>query len=603
MTTIPNRRLFLKQASMAALGSVVTTNTVKTGTLMSELSGNTPGAGKTLLPIAYADIYIQGELLSRAMRNYDRLESDLYWPENDFAPKGRNPNAASPGDKEGRIILGLTLQALATHRRPVYLSQVIGLIPKYVNEKGYFGPILKDKIDEQQLSGHGFLLRGLCEYYTWKKDPEVKRHILNITHHLALPTRGAFLYYPVDPKSRVQNVGEVAGTIQNTVGEWMLSSDIGCYLLLLDGVTQVYDLFPSTELKGLIEEMIACFRRMDVVGIKAQTHSILTGLRAILRYYHTTGDRQLLKLVEDSYAIYRNEGMTANFENLNWFERPKWTEPCAIIDSFMVAVQLWQITEKAHFLEDAHLIYYNAIGHTQRENGGFGLDNCTRAAEPSLYVKDDEAWWCCTMRGGEGMAAAIQYNYFMKDNEVVIPFFNSSEAMLRLKGGNIALKQISEYPFNGYITWEVQESNNKAPVTLKWLAPFWSKNHLLKINGKESAFEKSNGFLVVSMIMKKGTIIELSFEQHPGIEYQSGEDSTNNRFYTIAYGPLQLGYEGDKEIRITPNAEIVRESTAAWKIKNTDIMLTPIYHLMDAKVRVNSGYRKQLLFPSGNTSY
>lgn len=597
---VPNRRLFLKQASMATLSSVVAAVPIKAETLISGISGNIQAAGKALLPIAYSDIYIQGELLSRAMRNYDRLESDLYWPENDFAPKGRNPNAASPGDKEGRIILGLTLQAQATHRRPVYLSQIVELMPKYVNPKGYLGPILKGKIDEQQLSGHGFLLRGLCEYYIWKKDPEVKRHILNITNHLALPVKDAFLYYPVDPKSRIQNVGEVAGTIQNTVGEWMLSSDIGCYLLLLDGVTQVYDLFPSTELKSLIEEMIACFQRMDIVSIKAQTHSTLTGLRGILRYYHTTGNRELLKLVEDSYAIYRNKGMTANFENLNWFDRPKWTEPCAIIDSFMVAVQLWQITDKSHYLEDAHLIYYNAIGHTQRENGGFGLDNCTSPAEPSLYVKDDEAWWCCTMRGGEGMAAAIQYNYFLKDNEVVIPFFNSSEAVLRLKGGNIALKQISEYPFNGFITWEVQDSKNNRPVTLKWLAPFWSKNHQLKINGNSVSFEKINGFLMVNMIMKNGTTIELSFEQNPEIGEQTGKQNSNNRYHSIAYGPLLLGYEGDKEVNIPANAEMIRESTTEWRVKGTDIKLTPIHHFMNAEVREHSGYRKQILFPSQN---
>lgn len=594
-----NRRLFLKQASLAGLGVTLSPSLIMAETLPTESPNLRPGTNHFYSPIAFPDIYIQGELLSRAMRNYDRLESDLYWPENDFAPKGRNPNAASPGDKEGRIILALTMQALATHRRPVYLDQIVALMPKYVNNKGYLGPVLSGKIDEQQLSGHGWLLRGLCEYYLWKKDPKVKQHILNITNNLALPTRGAYTYYPVDPQSRIPNVGEAAGTIQNTVGEWMLSSDIGCYLLLLDGMTQVYELFPSEAIKGLVEEMIACFSRMDIVGIKAQTHATLTGLRGMLRYYTITHNAQLLQLVERSYEIYRTAGMTANYENLNWFERPTWTEPCAIIDSFMVAVQLWQLTGKTAYLEDAHLIYYNAIAHTQRTNGGFGLDSCVRPEEPSLYVNDDEAWWCCTMRGGEGLAMAIRYNYFLKGNEVVVPFFNSSEAILRLKSGNVAIKQISEYPFNGQVSFEVQDSNNSNRVTLQLLTPPWTKNHQIKINGNTYPFSKKDGFMIINTTLKKGIVIELIFDQNPEVNSKSTKALSNSGFYSVTYGPLQLGYEGEKEITLHPDTGIVREDTRVWRIDNTDFKLTPVYHLMDPRVEKGSGYKKLVLFRYG----
>jgi hypothetical protein len=34
-----------------------------------------------LQPISYADITIDGELKTRAFKNYDRLESDIYTPE------------------------------------------------------------------------------------------------------------------------------------------------------------------------------------------------------------------------------------------------------------------------------------------------------------------------------------------------------------------------------------------------------------------------------------------------------------------------------------------------------------------------------------------
>ena len=105
---------------------------------------------------------------------------------------------------------------------------------------------------------------------------------------------------------------------------------------------------------------------MDVVAIKAQTHATLTGLRAVLRFYAITGDKELLKKVVERYQLYRDLAITENYENYSWTERPGWTEPCAIIDSYLLSVQLWQYTQSQDYVEDAQHIYYNAICHRQR---------------------------------------------------------------------------------------------------------------------------------------------------------------------------------------------------------------------------------------------
>ncbi len=366
------------------------------------------------VPIPFQEITMEDELLKRSMKNYDRLESDIYQPLNIFSDNHPTISLDWPGDFEGRTILALVLQAQATHREPVYLEEIMRQVPLRFNEKGYFGAIQGDTINEQQLSGHGWLLRGLCEYYIWKKDEKVKKYILDIIQNLALPTLGHHKDYPILPEERNANVGEMSGTTQNVINNWLLSSDIGCDFIFLDGVVQAYSLFPTPELKSLIDEMTARFLQVDLVGIKAQTHSTLTGLRALMRYDEITGDQHLLNEVIKRYRIYREQGITENYENFNWFCRPEWTEPCAIIDSYILAVQLWQKTGDPAYLEDAHHIYYNAICHTQRDNGGFGCDNCTGPVDLQLKVKAYEAYWCCTMRGGEGLARAIQNNLLYK---------------------------------------------------------------------------------------------------------------------------------------------------------------------------------------------
>src|SRR5690606_35259944 len=118
---------------------------------------------------------------------------------------------------------------------------------------------------------------GLCEYYEWKKDPAVKQYIQRIVDNLVLPTKGYHQLYPIEPASRDKGKGAASGTTESTVGHWKLSSDIGCDFIFMDGVVQAYSLFPSEELKALIDEMMERFMQMDMVAIQAQTHATLTG--------------------------------------------------------------------------------------------------------------------------------------------------------------------------------------------------------------------------------------------------------------------------------------------------------------------------------------
>ena len=60
-------------------------------------------------------------------------------------------------------------------------------------------------------------LEDYVEYYEWKKDPEVKKYIINIIKNLALPTKGFSMNYPIDPENRIKNTGEMTGTSQNLV--------------------------------------------------------------------------------------------------------------------------------------------------------------------------------------------------------------------------------------------------------------------------------------------------------------------------------------------------------------------------------------------------
>ena len=220
------------------------------------------------------------------------------------------------------------------------------------------GIIYKDKMNEQQLSGNGWMLRGLCEYYAWKKDEKILQIITSIANNLFVKGKGFYAVYPIDPAVRDTNVGREAGTIQKTEGDWMLSSDIGCVFIGMDGLIHAYEYLRTPELKEVIEEMIHRFLMIDPIKIKAQTHATLTACRGLMRYAEITGDTYYIDEAEKRWLLYKSDGMTENHENYNWFDRfDTWTEPCAIIDSYLLAVQLWEHTMKPEYRDDAELIY------------------------------------------------------------------------------------------------------------------------------------------------------------------------------------------------------------------------------------------------------
>jgi len=543
--------------------------------------------------IAFDQVQVGGELLSRLTRNFNRLEEEKYRPAKVYLSEEQS--GWWPGDTEGRTILGLTLDAQATGREPCYLDSIIALFPQKVNPKGYFGTIYPDSLfDEQQLSSHGWVLRGLCEYYLWKKDPEVLLYINRIINNLILPTKGFQSLYPIDTAGRRHEGKQIGNRINARRGNWILSTDIGCDFIFLDGVVQAYQVTQREELKPVIEEMIGRFKRIDLEAIKAQTHASLTGMRALLRYYQSTGDTSLLHQVEKDYTLYRTVARTENYENYNWFGLPKWTEPCAVVDSYILSVWLWMYTGNPLYLEDAHHIYYNALGFEQRANGGFGTNSCLGAGSPFLKVDLDEAHWCCTMRGGEGLSRVAQYSYFTGNESVYIPFFENSTVRLFFGKDSLVLQQKTDYPYQGKVLLKVIASSLTFTPDIYFFAPSWVSNPHLTLHGKPVKFTAGRDFIVCTRKLHTGDSIEYSFRIKSGEEPLDNPNSLKG-YHKFYYGPLLLGKVGKEEIQLPRGLQFKPEGKV-FKAINNSVMLTPVHHLLNKEVNKESGYMIQVLF-------
>ncbi len=142
----------------------------------------------------------------------------------------------------------------------------------------------------------------------------------------------------------------------------------------IDGLSHAYRLLGDPAIKELLDEMINVYLGIDKAALRVQTHCTLTAARGMMRLYDLTRDAAYLNGAKSIYALYvYGNGMTATYQNVNWWGRnDTWTEPCAIVDSLMLALQLYLAEGKEEYRKMAARIYHNGLATAQRPNGGAG---------------------------------------------------------------------------------------------------------------------------------------------------------------------------------------------------------------------------------------
>ncbi len=478
----------------------------------------------------YESATVKGELGARCALLSARLEAPIYRPDVIFGIE----SAGWPGDWEGRTILALTCLCEVNKREPSYLDEIVSLLPPHLNEKGYLGPV-RPKLDEQQLSGHSWLLRGLCEYYNYRKKDFVLGIIDGIVRGLFFQAIGKYETYPTSVSDRG---GDMSGSISNETENWYISTDTGCAYIPLDGLTHAYGVLtefaPDKErdekLAGLIDVMTGLFLKIPFVKLKVQTHATLTACRGILRRYEQTGDKDLLDSVKRVFGIYTEHGMTPTYANKNWFDRSEWTEPCAVIDSYIVASKLYAYTEEPEYATLSQLILYNGVYRGQRQNGGFGCDTC--AVDGTLSQHCPEAYWCCTMRGGEGLAAAAAYAV-TADGTVINPI----SGIYQVNGGKL-------YVTSGYPHTDKASFRYEGGGRIYLYAPPWLRK--VKCEAVAGCDEH-----YVYLDLPDGKDVEITFDS----ELWCDETPGGKRVYD---GPLMLG--ADYDAKIDPDGVVKRDN-------------------------------------------
>lgn len=205
-----------------------------------------------------------GLLQKRARYTYDLYRS--YTPQHVLTLNySTEPSDhAFPGDTIGRFIMSATLLSRALHQpEPDNLKEVMATPPSMLNTEGYLGWVLpKDRADETGLANYQWS-NGLTEYYLWTKSETALNMNRTVFSEIILPVKDAYYYY----YSPERNDGKI---------QWVhCTGDVAQAFGIIDPATRGYPLFPSSELKSEIDELIRLYTKLDHTKVKAQVHATL----------------------------------------------------------------------------------------------------------------------------------------------------------------------------------------------------------------------------------------------------------------------------------------------------------------------------------------
>ena len=330
--------------------------------------------------------------------NFCRLSAPPYTIDEVFRPESYD----WPGDWEGRALLAFCCHYRLTGKKIPCMDALVAALPSKTGEKGYFGkPFDPEYVDEQQLSGNSWLLRGLLAYAELFGG-KAAEYAVRVAENLFLPALSRYESYPERRPSAAE--GGVSGNAARRTGNWLVSTDVGCAFLALDGVAHYYAASGDERFRPLLFAAAERFMRLDKTALRMQTHAALTAGRALLVLYAATKEKRLLEGAKRLFSLYREKGMTLTYENFNWFGREDtWTEPCAVVDSLILSCGLYRVTGDSAYKTAARRIWLNGLQFCQRPNGGAGPNACVTERQPFLKISLYEAPFCCTMRYAEGL--------------------------------------------------------------------------------------------------------------------------------------------------------------------------------------------------------
>ncbi|HOW64823.1 MAG TPA: glycoside hydrolase family 127 protein [Candidatus Paceibacterota bacterium] len=239
-------------------------------------------------------------------------------------------------------------------------------------------------------------------------------------------------------------------------------------------------------------------------------------------------------------AVAGHEGFGLDYELPN----NGYLETCAAIGAGFFHHHMNLALGDARYADELERVLYNAV------LPGVSLPGDTYFYENPLEAGPKRARWawhgcpCCPPMFFKIMGALPGYIYAQDSDGLYVNLFVSSRAETRLSIGRIALRQTTQYPWDGAVKLSL-ELERETDFALNLRLPGWCHNPEVRINGTpEASLDSVGGYARLRRRWQRGDVVELALpmpvqrlKAHPKVKANVGR-------VALQRGPLVYCFEG-----------------------------------------------------------
>jgi DUF1680 family protein len=231
-----------------------------------------------------------------------------------------------------------------------------------------------------------------------------------------------------------------------------------------------------------------------------------------------------------------NEGFTAYYDLPN---ETAYAETCASVALIFWAQRMLNLDLDGRYADVLERALYNgALSGLSRDGTHYFYEN-PLASDGTHTRWKWHACPCCTMNVSRLVASVAGYFYSTGTDVVAIHLYGGSSVRVKLGGQNVAINEVSNYPWSGAIRIGI-DPDAPAEFTVKLRIPGWARGAKARVDGVsiDVAGNTARGYLAIRKTWKAGDQIELDLPMPVERVYANPQVRMDIGRVALSRGPL-----------------------------------------------------------------
>ncbi|MCL6101380.1 MAG: glycoside hydrolase family 127 protein [Bacteroidetes bacterium] len=379
----------------------------------------------------------------------------------------------------------------------------------------------------------------------WEKDPELSHELYNLGHLY----EAAYAHFLATGKRTLLDVAlKSANLVDHDFGSGKLTYYPGHQVIEM-GLVKLYRITGEPRYLNLAKFFLDTRKRGKeynqankpvieqdkIVGHAVRATYMYAGMADVSALtgdysYKNAIDKIWNDLLETKYYVTGGIGSAGTNEGFSdpylLPNRTAYCETCASISNVFWNYRMFLLEGDSKYYDVLERTLYNAL-----------LSGISLSADRFFYPNPLEshgehkrsAWFgcaCCPSNICRFIPSVPGYVYAQKGDSLYVNLFMNNTATVNLKGEQVAIEQVTEYPWKGKVALKVNPGK-PGKFSLLVRIPGWAQNHALptdiyrfrtndqakatiSLNGKNTQYQVKKGYAVITKTWEKGDQLVLN---------------------------------------------------------------------------------------------